>query len=328
MSNSGSKSKVGTPLPPVINPKEATCFYCFEKGHWKQNWPKYIQDLKDGKVRVSGSTSGNRKLTHRELNLIMGNSRVAPVEMIGTYELKLSEGEMCCPTPKGWGVGNVRPQIRRYMRILSISKMTMFFSGSFERGKDLLDIIHMDVYGPFKSATRNTYHYYVTFIDDFSSRASLPISFWGYALETATHILNSIPTKKVLKTLHEIWCEKPPSLAHIKKRYLFRERLISKKDSWSAIDLEKIQEVTNEELVVNTSTQPENFPPKDGSSADKAREYSGRSRKRSGSWNQPARAAKESARAVKQGSRREGRARAAKLNFSRSEASKRLGFDH
>ena len=36
------------------------------------------------------------------------------------------------------------------------------------------------------------------------SRASLPISFWGYALETATHILNLVPTKKVAKTPHEM----------------------------------------------------------------------------------------------------------------------------
>ncbi|KAJ9553790.1 hypothetical protein OSB04_017835, partial [Centaurea solstitialis] len=58
------------------------------------------------------------------------------------------------------------------------------------------------------------------------------------------------------------------------------------------------------------------LPPKDGSSADKARKYSGRSRKlnlhcscREGD-----------------GSRREREARAAKLDFSHSEASRRLGF--
>ena len=48
------------------------------------------------------------------------------------------------------------------------------------------------------------------------SRASLPISFWGYALETAAHILNLVPTKKVAKTPHEMWTGKVPSLAHIK----------------------------------------------------------------------------------------------------------------
>ncbi|KAI3700324.1 hypothetical protein L2E82_44950 [Cichorium intybus] len=63
------------------------------------------------------------------------------------------------------------------------------------------------------------------------SRASLPISFWGYALETAAHILNLVPTKKVSKTPHEMWSGKCPLLAHIKS--------------------------TNEEPITDTSTQPE-----------------------------------------------------------------------
>ena len=33
ISNSGLKSEAGNPFPPVTNPKEATCFYCFEKAH-------------------------------------------------------------------------------------------------------------------------------------------------------------------------------------------------------------------------------------------------------------------------------------------------------
>ncbi|GJR03309.1 retrotransposon protein, putative, ty1-copia subclass [Tanacetum coccineum] len=47
-------------------------------------------------------------------------------------------------------------------------------------------------------------------------RATLPISFWGYALETAAHILNLVPTKKVSKTPFEMWKGKRPSLGHIK----------------------------------------------------------------------------------------------------------------
>ncbi|KAI3780416.1 hypothetical protein L2E82_10397 [Cichorium intybus] len=153
------------------------------------------------------------------------------------------------------------------------------FKGSFERGEGLLDIIHTDVCGPFRTTTKDGTQFYVTFTDDFSrygyiylikhksdifekfkefknevenqlgrkikmlrsdrggeylsiefldylkecgivsqlspprtpqlngvaerrnrtlldmvrsmmNRASLPIHFWGYALETAAHILN------------------------------------------------------------------------------------------------------------------------------------------
>ena len=36
------------------------------------------------------------------------------------------------------------------------------------------------------------------------SQSDLPISFWGYALETATFILNRVPSKAVEKTSYEI----------------------------------------------------------------------------------------------------------------------------
>ena len=37
------------------------------------------------------------------------------------------------------------------------------------------------------------------------SQTDLPISFWGYALETASFILNRFPSKVVEKTPYEIW---------------------------------------------------------------------------------------------------------------------------
>nr|GEV22130.1 retrotransposon protein, putative, Ty1-copia subclass [Tanacetum cinerariifolium] len=37
------------------------------------------------------------------------------------------------------------------------------------------------------------------------SLTTLPVSFWGCALESAARILNMVPTKKVNKTLSEIW---------------------------------------------------------------------------------------------------------------------------
>ncbi|GKA01858.1 retrotransposon protein, putative, ty1-copia subclass [Tanacetum coccineum] len=76
------------------------------------------------------------------------------------------------------------------------------------------------------------------------SRATLPISFWGYALETAAHILNLVPTKKVSKTPFEKWKGKRPSLGHIKiwgcednvvfvaqRGVLLEREMISKEDS-------------------------------------------------------------------------------------------------
>ncbi|KAI3764505.1 hypothetical protein L2E82_14514 [Cichorium intybus] len=48
------------------------------------------------------------------------------------------------------------------------------------------------------------------------SRSTLPLSFWGYALQTAARLLNMAPTKKVDKTPYEIWHGRVPSLSYLK----------------------------------------------------------------------------------------------------------------
>ncbi|GJW77999.1 putative RNA-directed DNA polymerase [Tanacetum coccineum] len=116
-------------------------------------------------------------------------------------------------------------------------------------------------------------------------RATLPISFWGYALEIATHILNLVPIKKVSKTPFEMWKGKRPSHGNIKiwgsevfvrreaqdkldarseksRRGVFLKReMISKEDSKSKIDLEEIQESVDVKPIVNIDTQQEVVTP-------------------------------------------------------------------
>lgn len=48
------------------------------------------------------------------------------------------------------------------------------------------------------------------------SLVDLPISFWGYALLTAAHILNCTPSKTVDKTPYEIWTGKVPKLSFLR----------------------------------------------------------------------------------------------------------------
>nr|GEV88130.1 retrotransposon protein, putative, Ty1-copia subclass [Tanacetum cinerariifolium] len=45
---------------------------------------------------------------------------------------------------------------------------------------------------------------------------TLSLSFWDYALETATHILNMVPTKNVDKTPYELWYGKIPNFCCLK----------------------------------------------------------------------------------------------------------------
>ena len=48
------------------------------------------------------------------------------------------------------------------------------------------------------------------------SYTDLPISLWGYALQTACYILNRVPSKSITTTPYEIWHGRTPSLKHVK----------------------------------------------------------------------------------------------------------------
>ena len=77
------------------------------------------------------------------------------------------------------------------------------------------------------------------------SLTNLPLSFWGYALETAAFTLNKAPSKSVEVTPSELWFGKKPKLsflkvwvcdAYVKKLQIRRQELclhrIPKGDSW------------------------------------------------------------------------------------------------
>ncbi|GJT57456.1 retrotransposon protein, putative, ty1-copia subclass [Tanacetum coccineum] len=53
------KRKDESEIAPTSDPKEAVCFYCNTKGHWKRSCPKYLKDLKNGKVKKD-SHSGSK----------------------------------------------------------------------------------------------------------------------------------------------------------------------------------------------------------------------------------------------------------------------------
>ncbi|GJS05546.1 retrotransposon protein, putative, ty1-copia subclass [Tanacetum coccineum] len=111
---------------------------------------------------------------------------------------------------------------------------------------------------------------------------TLLLSFWDYALETATRILNMVPTKKVDKTPYELWYRKVPNLSYLKEtmgyyfyfppenkivvaRYaeFFEKNLITQEVSGRAIDLEEIQDEDTSpfEITSKIPMEVESFEP-------------------------------------------------------------------
>nr|GFA79549.1 hypothetical protein [Tanacetum cinerariifolium] len=85
------------------------------------------------------------------------------------------------------------------------------------------------------------------------SLATLSLSFWDYALESAACILNMVPTKKVDKTPYKLWHGKVPHLSYLKVWGYFLEKdLILQKESERIIELEDEDILPSE----NTSEHP------------------------------------------------------------------------
>jgi len=59
-------------------------------------------------------------------------------------------------------------------------------------------------------------HTLLDMVRSMMSYTDMPISFWGFALESALHVLNRIPSKSVSSTPYEIWHGRKPSLKHVK----------------------------------------------------------------------------------------------------------------
>jgi hypothetical protein len=53
-------------------------------------------------------------------------------------------------------------------------------------------------------------------IRSMKSQTDLPLSFWGYALETVVFTLNRVSTKSVERTPYEIWTGEHPGLSFLK----------------------------------------------------------------------------------------------------------------
>ncbi|GJU03854.1 retrotransposon protein, putative, ty1-copia subclass [Tanacetum coccineum] len=313
-SDCGSNRKVESEIGPTSDPKEAVCFDCNTKGHWKCSCPKYPKDLKDGK-----GLKESRRLKHGELNLVMGNKKITPVTRIGKYELMLKskvritlnnccyssemtrniilfhalfkdgyqfsfdnengdilvysngcfmfEASPCkgiyetveCISNNGSAILNVGSSNELdksklwHSRLGHITKSS--FTGTCERGEGLLDLVHTDVCGPFRSATKDGKRYYVTFTNDFSRYG------YVYLIKHKSDIFNVFKMYQNEEE-NQLGRKIKDNVVFVARRGVFLEReMISKEDSGSKIDLDEIQESVDEEPIVNTDTQQEVVTP-------------------------------------------------------------------
>ncbi|GJV91718.1 retrotransposon protein, putative, ty1-copia subclass [Tanacetum coccineum] len=109
-----------------------------------------------------------------------------------------------------------------------------------ERATDLLGIIHTDVCGPLRHVSNK-----------------------DYALESATRILNMVPTKKVDKTPYELWYGKVPNLSYLKdnpKETMDEDTSPSEITSEIPMEVEGFKPPQEEDILIRRSERTRQAP--------------------------------------------------------------------
>ncbi|RVW26309.1 Retrovirus-related Pol polyprotein from transposon TNT 1-94 [Vitis vinifera] len=160
--------------------KEITCFFCKKAGHMKKTCTKYAAWCeKKGTLlnfvcseinlavvptdtwwidtgattHISVTMQGclkSRMPTDGERYIYVGNGNKAAVKAIGLFRLQLDSGyfQVCIECIKG--------------------KQTNMKKKNANRCSDVLELIHIDICGPFPTPSWNGQQYFITFIDDYS----------------------------------------------------------------------------------------------------------------------------------------------------------------
>ncbi|RVW25356.1 Retrovirus-related Pol polyprotein from transposon TNT 1-94 [Vitis vinifera] len=173
--NQKDKKKIQKKKRKVVEPKpKGKCFHCNQDGHWKRNYKKYLDELKQKKKQASNHVCISLKMLESSKDLEEG-----------AFMIRVGSGARVSATVVGQ-LGHINiDRIERLakdgpLRELKVGtlpvcesclegKMTKRpFSAKGERAKVPLEIIHTDVCGPLNVKARGGYEYFVTFIDDYS----------------------------------------------------------------------------------------------------------------------------------------------------------------
>nr|GEV11905.1 Pol polyprotein [Tanacetum cinerariifolium] len=193
--------------------------------------------------KMIGALRSPRRELRNELKYVQGEVKMNEISC-----LKVGHCKRNCPA-------YLAELIKKKKQVGIASKMTRkTFSHRLERATDLLGIIHTDVCGLLRHVSRQDRggEYisqefkdylkscgiiqqltppYTSQHNDVSERrnrtlldvvrsmmnlTTLPLSFWDYALESVTRILNMVSTKKVDKTPYELWYGKVSNLPYLK----------------------------------------------------------------------------------------------------------------
>ncbi|XP_074302883.1 uncharacterized protein LOC141637218 [Silene latifolia] len=234
------------PKPKLVKgkPSDDVYHYCNKKGHWKRNCKKYLEEVKNGSlastsgIYVIEELKGSRSLANGEVDLRVGNGARVAVVAVRTFHLSL-------PSDLVLEVDNcyhneVQNQLGKTIKALRSDRGGEYMSQEFGdhlRGCGIVSQLTPPRTPQWNGVSERRNRSFLDMVRSVMSHASLPILFWGYALETSSFTLNRCSSKSVEKTPYEIWTGNVPKMSFLKiwscetfARKLIPEKLCTKSD--------------------------------------------------------------------------------------------------
>ncbi|GJY54388.1 retrotransposon protein, putative, ty1-copia subclass [Tanacetum coccineum] len=181
-----SKTKNPKPSAKEHPTKNDACrHYCKEVGYCKRNCPAYLVELIKKKKQV-GTAKEEEKLKQGALYLYVGNDVRVQVEAIGSYDLVLPNGLVF--------KNEVENQLEKTIKAIRSDRGGEYISQEFKDYLKACGIVQQPT-SPYTPQHNRV-----------SERRN----------QSATRILNMVPTKKVDKTPYELWYGKVPNLSYLK----------------------------------------------------------------------------------------------------------------
>ncbi|GJY62545.1 zinc finger, CCHC-type containing protein [Tanacetum coccineum] len=198
------KPKIPPPPKREDPAKDSICHECGDTGYWKRNCPQYLAELLKKKKNTASGADGSGIFTI-ELNNFLNRSWIYDTGC-GTHICNTMQGLRESRKLKAGTLSLYMGNGQR--EAVEAMILGEYMSQEFlDHLKDHGIIAHRTPsYTPqHNGASERRNRTLLDMVRSMMSQTSLPKSFWDYALETATRILNMVPTKKVEKTPYKVW---------------------------------------------------------------------------------------------------------------------------
>ncbi|GKA80948.1 retrotransposon protein, putative, ty1-copia subclass [Tanacetum coccineum] len=212
-----------------------------EVGHWRRNYQSYHAELKKRK-NVSMGLRESRKLKHGALSMCKGNGMRAAVEAIRSFDLNIIL---------------VENQLGKKIKAIRSDRGGEYPSHKFVNHMKSCGIVSQltPPYTPqHNEVSERRNRTLLDMIRSMMNLTTLSKSFWGYALETTTRILNMVSTKKVDRKPYEIWHGKAPKLSYLRVWGCYPKEMIEASESHRLLKMSGSDKGI--EIIQEEDTQP------------------------------------------------------------------------